>query len=231
MVAPLVLAAMWLGGATLTGIAGYLAYENWETIKKKASGKSIVILGQRATGKTTLLNYLLKGEITLKHEATIGVKKVKISKKKLADLGWDVRLNSIQNDYSGVTSNYEQWLKALKNADIFIYLFKTDEWILDEGAVETQIEKDIKNIQKDLSGNNIAMFIIGTHLDLLEGIEFDTKDEKIKLIDDLQNEAFFKNIKSRLNTISSKAYLHFGSLKDEEGLNEIIHFIIGHMGE
>lgn len=231
MVAPLVLAAIWLGGATLTGIAGYLAYENWETIKKKVFGKSIVILGQRATGKTTLLNYLLKGEITLKHEATIGVKKVKISKKKLADLGWDVRLNSIQNDYSGVTSNYEQWLKALKNADIFIYLFKTDEWILDEGAVETQIEKDIKNIQKDLNGKNIPMFIIGTHLDLLEGIEFDTKDEKIKLIDELQNEAFFKNIKSRLNTGSSKAYLHFGSLKNEEGLNEIIHFIIGHMGD
>lgn len=230
MVAPVILAA-WLGGAALTGIVGYLAYENWETIKKKVSGKSIVILGQRATGKTTLLNYLLKGEITFKHEATIGVKKVKISKKQLADLGWNVRLNSTQNDYSGVTSNYEQWLKALKNADIFIYLFKTDEWILDEGSVETQIEKDIKNIQKDLNGKNIPMFIIGTHLDLLEGIEFDTQEEKIKLIDELQNEAFFKNIKSRLNVGNSKAYLHFGSLKDEVGLNEIIHFIIGHMGE
>ncbi|MBE9402049.1 50S ribosome-binding GTPase [Acinetobacter albensis] len=230
MVAPVILAA-WLGGAALTGIVGYLAYENWETIKKKVSGKSIVILGQRATGKTTLLNYLLKGEITFKHEATIGVKKVKISKKQLADLGWNVRLNSTQNDYSGVTSNYEQWLKALKNADIFIYLFKTDEWILDEGSVETQIEKDIKNIQKDLNGKNIPMFIIGTHLDLLEGIEFDTQEEKIKLIDELQNEAFFKNIKSRLNAGNSKAYLHFGSLKDEVGLNEIIHFIIGHMGE
>lgn len=231
MVAPLVLAAVWLGSATLTGIAGYLAYENWETIKKKVSGKSIVILGQRATGKTTLLNYLLKGEITLKHEATIGVKKVKISKKKLAELGWNVRLNSIQNDYSGVTSNYEQWLKALKNADIFIYLFKIDEWILDEGSVENQIEKDIKNIQKELNGKNIPMFIIGTHLDLLEGIEFNNQQEKIKLIDDLQDEAFFKNIKSRLNLDNSKAYLHFGSMKDEIGLNEIIHFIISNMGE
>lgn len=231
MVAPLVLAAVWLGGAALTGIASYLAYENWETIKKKFSGKSIVILGQRATGKTTLLNYLLKGEITLKHEATIGVKKVKISKKKLADLGWNVRLKSIQNDYSGVTSNYEQWLKALQNADIFIYLFKIDEWILDEGTVEAQIEKDIKNIQKVLNGKNIPMFIIGTHLDLLEGIEYNNGKEKIKLIDDLQDEVFFKNIKSRLNVDNSKAYLHLGSMKDEMGLNEIIHFIIGHMGE
>ena len=230
MVAPLVLAA-WLGGAALTGLATYLAYENWETIKKKVSGKSIVILGQRATGKTTLLNYLLNGEITLKHEATIGVKKVKISKKKLADLGWDVRLNSIQNDYSGVTSNYEQWLKALKNADIFIYLFKIDEWILDDGVVENQIEKDIKNIQKELNGKNIPMFIIGTHLDLLEGIEFNNQQQKLQLIDELQDEAFFKNIKSRLNVDNSKAYLHFGSMKDETGLNEIIHFIIGHMGE
>jgi len=231
MVAPLVLAAVWLGGAALTGIAGYLAYENWETIKKKVSGKSIVILGQRATGKTTLLNYLLKGEITLKHEATIGVKKVKISKKKLADLGWDVRLNSIQKDYSGVTSNYEQWLKAIKNADIFIYLFKIDEWIIDEGSVENQIEKDIKNIQKELNGKNIPMFIVGTHLDLLEGIEFNNQEEKLDLISDLQNEGFFKGIKSRLNEENSKVYLHFGSMKDEIGLNEIIHFIIGHMGE
>lgn len=229
MVAPIVLA--WLGGAALTSIVSYLLYENWETIKKKVAGKSIVILGQRATGKTTLLNYLLKGEITLKHEATIGVKKVKISKKKLADLGWDVRLNSIQNDYSGVTSNYEQWLKALKNADIFIYLFKIDEWILDEGFVENQIEKDIKNIQKELNCKNIPMFIIGTHLDLLEGIEFNNQQQKLQLIGELQDEAFFKNIKSRLNVDNSKAYLHFGSMKDETGLNEIIHFIIGHMGE
>lgn len=230
MVAPLFLAA-WLGGAALTGIVSYLAYENWDAIKKKVSGKSIIILGQRATGKTTLLNYLLKGEIIFKHEATIGVKKVKISKKQLSDLGWDVHLNSTQNDYSGVTSNYEQWLKALKNADIFIYLFKADEWILDEGAVETQLEKDIRNIQKELNGKNIPMFIIGTHLDLLEGIEFNNQQEKIKLTDELQNEVFFKNIKSRLNASNSKAYLYFGSLKDEEGLNDIIHFIISNMGE
>ena len=39
------------------------------------------------------------------------------------------------------------------------------------------------------------------------------------------------NIKSRLNVDNSKAYLHFGSMKNEMGLNEIIHFIIGHMGE
>lgn len=228
MVAPFVVAA-WLGGAAaLTGIVTYL---NWEMIKKKVLGKSIVILGQRATGKTTLLNYLLKGEITLKHEATLGVRKVRTSKKKLAELGWDVRLNSIQKDYSGVTANYEQWLKALKNADIFIYLFKIDEWILDEGYVENQIEKDIKNIQKELNGKNIPMFIIGTHLDLLEGIDYNSQQEKLDLIGELQNEGFFKGIKSRLNEDNSKAYLYFGSMEDEMGLNEIIHFIIGHMGE
>ena len=224
-------AAYAVAGLAISGVSSYFIYNNWEKLKKLFNGKSIVILGQRATGKTTLLNYLLKGEITLKHEATIGVEKVKISKKKLADLGWDVRLNTIQKDYSGVTSNYEQWLKALKNADIFIYLFKIDEWILDEGSVENQIEKDMKNIQKELNGRNIPMFIIGTHLDLLEGIDFNNQKEKIKLIDDLQDEVFFKNIKSRLNMDNSKAFLHFGSLKDEMGLNEIIHFIIGHMGE
>lgn len=106
-----------------------------------------------------------------------------------------------------------------------------DEWILDEGSVENQIEKDMKNIQKELNGRNIPMFIIGTHLDLLESIEFNNKKEKIKLIDDLQDEVFFKNIKSRLNMDNSKAYLHFGSMKDEIGLNEITHFKIGHMGE
>ncbi|MEG2505698.1 MAG: hypothetical protein RSB44_13580 [Carnobacterium sp.] len=230
MVAPVVIAA-WLGGAALAGYVTYLAYENWETIKKKVSGKSLVILGQRATGKTTLLKYLLQGEITFKHEATVGVRKIKTSKKQLADLDWDVRLSSIQRDYSGVTANYEQWLKALKNADIFIYLFKIDEWILDEGSVENQIEKDIKNIKKELNGKNIPMFIIGTHLDLLEGVEFNTQQEKLQLIDELQNEGFFKSIKARLNEGNSKAYLHFGSMKDEIGLNEIIHFIVGHMGE
>lgn len=222
-------AAYAVAGLAISGVSSYFIYNNWEKLKKLFNGKSIVILGQRATGKTTLLNYLLKGEITLEHEATIGVKKVKVTKKKLADLGWDVRLNSTQNDYSGVTSNYEQWLKALKNADIFIYLFKIDEWILNEDSVETQIEKDITSIQKELNDKDIPMFIIGTHLDLLKGIEFNSQQEKIKLIDEIQNEPFFKNIKSRLNTENSKTYLHFGNMIDETGLNEIVHFIISHM--
>ena len=87
-------AAYAVAGLAISGVSSYFIYNNWEKLKKLFNGKSIVILGQRATGKTTLLNYLLKGEITLKHEATIGVEKVKISKKKLADLGWDVRLNA-----------------------------------------------------------------------------------------------------------------------------------------
>ena len=222
-------AAYVAGGLAVSGISSYFIYNNWGKLKKLFKGKSIVILGQRATGKTTLLNYLLKGEITLEHEATIGIKKVKVSKKKLAELGWNVRLNSTQNDYSGVTASYEQWQKALLNADIFIYLFKIDEWILDEGSVEVQIETDIKNIQKELNGKHIPMFIFGTHLDLLKDIEFNSEQEKIELIDELQKEGFFKNIKSRLNDGDSKVYLHFGSMKDEKGLNEIIHFIIGHM--
>ncbi|OTG69279.1 hypothetical protein B9T25_01405 [Acinetobacter sp. ANC 4470] len=230
MVLPL-WAAYVAGGLAISGVSSYLIYNNWEKLKKLFKGKSIVILGQRATGKTTLLNYLLKGEITLEHEATIGIKKVKVSKKKLAELGWNVHINSTQNDYSGVTSNYEQWRNALLNVDIFIYLFKIDEWILDEGSVEAQIERDIKNIQKELNGKHIPMFIVGTHLDLLKGIEFNSEQEKIKLIDELQKEGFFKNIKSRLNVGDSKVYLHFGSMKDHDGLNEIIRFIIGHMEE
>lgn len=34
------------------------------------------------------------------------------------------------------------------------------------------------------------MFIIGTHLDLLEGIEFNNQQQKLQLIDELQDEAF-----------------------------------------
>ena len=51
------LTALEVGGMLLgVGLLGTLIYK-WDQIVKKVKGKKIAILGQRATGKTTLLKF------------------------------------------------------------------------------------------------------------------------------------------------------------------------------
>ncbi|MBF7684022.1 hypothetical protein I2F27_12060 [Acinetobacter sp. B5B] len=204
---------------------------SYQVLKKKIQGKKIVILGQRASGKTTLLNFLLKGEITVSYEQTIGVDRVEKTKNgtiKLENLGWDVKISSDQKDYAGTTSGYEQWKNACQEADIFIYLFNIETWIVNPDIIEDQILKDISNIEVILKEKDIPIYIIGTHLDKLLGISYKNESEKNIFIDELGNEPFIYGIKSRLVNDSKEAQVEilFGNLATDKDMEKLIKLMI-----
>lgn len=221
----MVLPLIWLGGLAISAIVGVTIYNKWDDIKKSLRGKNFIILGQRSTGKTTLMKFMLQGEIVLDSEATVGVSDIKSNKKNLSELGLNIKLCENQKDYSGVTSNYELWNKAIAEADIFVYLLNVAKWLDKPDIIEYQLERDINNIQDKIK-ENIPIFIIGSHLDLLQNQEFHSKVEKTAFTDDLQKETFFKKIKSQLGSKSEKVYIGFGNLNTRDGLEDISKFII-----
>lgn len=206
-------------------------------------GKKVVILGQRATGKTTLLKFLQTGEMTLSHQATIGVSKIKQTKEgkqKLKDLNWTVKLAKIQKDYAGTTGDYSAWKEGLKEADVFIYLFNIKDWLNENSKeqVEQQLLKDAEELSKVIDyKKNIPIFIIGTHLDQLDQRNlYKTYEERAKFIDKVQNMPFFKGFRQQMisggtNIYGGKTivYCYMGTLNTSQGMKEVIEYMIGRM--
>lgn len=195
----------------------------WIKLKKKVVGKEVIILGQRSTGKTTLLNYLARAELPLDAKQTSTVERIQKKKnKKLKELGWKVRLAKTQKDYGGVTGDYTAWLSGIETADIMIYLFKIDEWILTPEIVEAQLDKDLVNIKKGLANKAIPVFIIGTHFDLYESVFGNSDSERRKLIDEIKGEGFIKSMKAVLDNEVRTTHILIGSMKTEMHMEEIV---------
>lgn len=195
----------------------------WIKLKKKVVGKEVIILGQRSTGKTTLLNYLARAELPLDAKQTATVERIQKKKnKKLKELGWKVKLANTQKDYGGVTGDYTAWLSGIETADIMIYLFKIDEWLLAPETVEAQLGKDLVNIKKGLANKAIPVFIIGTHFDLYESVFGNSDLERTKLIDEIKGESFIKSMKAVLDNEVRTTHILIGSMKTEAHMEEIV---------
>ncbi|RZG72651.1 hypothetical protein EXU29_09085 [Acinetobacter wuhouensis] len=195
----------------------------WIKLKKKVVGKEVIILGQRSTGKTTLLNYLARAELPLDAKQTSTVERIQKKKnKKLKELGWKVRLANTQKDYGGVTGDYTAWLSGIETADIMIYLFKIDEWLSTPETVEAQLDKDLVNIKKGLANKAIPIFIIGTHFDLYESVFGNSDSERTKLIDEIKGEGFIKSMKAVLDNEVRTTHILIGSMKTETHMEKIV---------
>ena len=145
MVFPLL---VWGAAVGVAAVISYFTYDNWDEIVKYFDGKKIVILGQRASGKTTLLHFLLKGKIPETPGATIGVDNVSVDGKSLKELNLEVKLSNTQKDFSGCNGSYESWITGAAKAHLLVYLFRIDEWILNTDQVEANIQRDINNIMQ-----------------------------------------------------------------------------------
>ncbi len=216
----------WGAVAVSSLLISYFFYEKWDDIVKYFDGKKIVILGQRASGKTTLLHFLLNGTIPEKPGATIGVENVSVDSKSLKELNLEVTLSNTQKDFSGCNGSYESWKTGAANADLLVYLFRIDEWILNTDQVEAYIRRDINNIMQSDIKKDVAFFLIGTHLDLLNEIEFNDSQEEEQFKQEIINEPFFKGIQNQFSNNECRTFVHMGSLKDQESLSKVVHFIM-----
>lgn len=197
----------------------------WDAVASFFNGKIVVVLGQRATGKTSLLTYLLTGQVVTKHEATVGVEKItkdSESFRRMKEIGWDVRLCNSLKDYSGSSDNHKNhWIQAAKDSHIFIYLFKVNEWLEYPERVESQIETDIEFLGPNMSGKKMGIFLIGTHTDLVDYKVFPQYRDKSKLADAISGDKFFKLLKSKFPK-DQVPVIYCSNLNTEKGLERLI---------
>lgn len=146
------------------GVAGGAVVSNWENITYALKGKKIAVLGARAVGKTTLLKYLEKGILIERYKQTLDKQEIDRTRIKLGDL--DIRLKKT-DDVSGDKAAYGVWKNLFEEADLILYVVRTDMLLKHDSSTEKRAEDDLKQIQGWVKECNSKkqFFIVGNHWD------------------------------------------------------------------
>lgn len=218
-------AATWLiGGAVVVGGVAVAVAVDW--LIDGVKGKKIVVLGGRGVGKTTLLNYLINGEITGNYEQTIG--KNKIDKPfSLEKLDWIIQNKNIKgNDVGGSEDHYAEWKALAKDTDFIVYLFNAKDWLNSPEKFESKFYSEI-NVIKDIiaENKNIKVMVVGTHIDLDENY---SANHFSQYRDEILGEPIMLGMRGLLGG-EERCKLELATLKDEAGLEKITVKILDYM--
>jgi GTPase SAR1 family protein len=154
-----------LGGG-LVFVAGKLIVDHWKKVQKELKGKKIAVLGARASGKTTLIKFLLKDELSEEYVATAKPEKFSGKKVKLQDLELQIEDTT---DVPGDIQSHADWERLYKEADFVFYL--TDVKRLHDGdqRYERNVLGEMRHIGEwfDDRKNPPRFLLVATHCDLI----------------------------------------------------------------
>lgn len=203
----------------------------WDRFVSFFIGENIAILGQRATGKTSLLTFILTGKVVTEHHATVSTRKLikkSDSYQRMQNIGCSLRICDSLKDYSGSSDNFKNdWIEAAKESSVFIYLFNVAHWIEDPHSVESQILIDINFLAPYLDGKKTGVFFIGTHADQINFDMYPKYRNYSNISDDLSNELFFNTVIANVQQyqIKTPVVLHCADLHTKHGLESLINIL------
>ena len=192
-------------------------------IKKTLQEKCVVVLGLRATGKTTLLEFLEKGELPARgYKQTESGKAIEIKKPlKLKNLKLVLK-NTY--DTGGEQRYHSTWEKLILDADIIIYLFRIDKWKENPFITENEILGDLGAIDESVN-NRLAskkkskVFIIGTHVDKDPEWKADAENHEYEKA--IVEDPFIRGMQSKLGG-TARCKVLLGSMQDKSSIGNLL---------
>lgn len=177
-------------------------------------GKNIVILGSKATGKTTLQTFLRKGELVTEYEET-QKEKLPGGTFQFKDYKFHV---SKGHDIGGDESFYEQWEQLILKCDYCFYLFDSSEIYNGNQYAIDYINEYLPYVENLVNKNKKKFLVIGNFTDKIKN--FSKTDKKIMNLLKLNLEVALDNSNLSINKIL------FGNMSNEENIIKLIKKII-----
>jgi GTPase SAR1 family protein len=218
---PLPLIPIFIAFAVGAVVSGSVV-SNWETIVYSLKGKKIAVLGARRVGKTTLLKYMEKGILIERYKQTRNKDEIERTRIKLGDL--DILIKKT-DDVSGDEGTYGVWGKLFKEADLVLYIVRTDRLLAQDSATEKRSQNDLEQIKiwiKELGATERKQFfIVGNHWDSDARFKNLTPDT----IGDYQHEFTSLPIVKKITQLAggaAKVKVALGSLANEQDADNLI---------
>ncbi|HEY9865063.1 MAG TPA: GTPase domain-containing protein [Candidatus Obscuribacterales bacterium] len=220
---PLPFVPIFIVAIVFGGVLGGSVVSNWENIVYSLQGKKIVVLGAREVGKTTLLKYMERGILIERYNQTL--KKEQIERITLDDL--KVRLKKT-HDVSGDTAAYTEWKELFEEADLVLYIVRTDMLLRRDTKTEERIQADLQQIKrwsKKLgSKKQKQFFIVGNHWDSDPRFKNLTPDKIGNYLDEFRSLPVVENM-TLLVGGESQVKVALGSLATEKDAHTLIQTI------
>lgn len=201
----------------------------WERILGLLTGKKIAVLGPRASGKTTLITFLLSGDLPEEYFATPKPEKIAGKKIRLGNLA--LRVQAV-TDVPGDTQSHSEWERQYDVADIAFYMVDASKIHAGDDAYIKLITGEMRHIGEWLESRKQKppkFFFVATHCDLIPDYASLASSQVTVFTD-----AFWKTplLQKLINLAGGSKHVRCaaGSLRDVNGsqelAGEILHQVI-----
>lgn len=200
---------------------------NWEKLLIRVSGKKLLFLGDKATGKTTSIAFLTKNILATEYQATRYKQKTDERRFEIGDNDEKKWISLKHNfDIGGDTSFYAEWEKLFKESDWIFYMVQSKLLIDNDLDTKRRVEEDLDLIQDwrklyDLKGEKKKLVIICTFCDQINEL----KKNIPRRIGGKELIKFFPVI----SKYGSGITVFLGSLCDEDNAKKLFDLVLRHM--
>jgi hypothetical protein len=148
-------------------IVGLVSFGGLYFLIDALKGRRFAVLGPAFAGKTTMINFLRTGEVTLVYEETEAPTKLKGRKIKLKE--YALKVDDIL-DVPGSKDFHSVWKKQVSKADVICYIFDASRFVKGDTNYIDLVMSEMRHVsewRKDRARENsiLRFFLIGTHLD------------------------------------------------------------------
>ncbi|WP_156784212.1 GTPase domain-containing protein [Sphingomonas sp. SKA58] len=192
-------------------------------------GKKLAVLGPRASGKTTLISFLLNGELPQEYFAT--AKPEKFEGKKISLGSLELRVHAV-TDLPGDVQSHSDWERQYKDSNIACYMIDASKVYARDETYIRMIRSEARHIGEWLDSRKRrppAFFLVATHCDLIPDYASLPEGQVTVFTDSFWKDADVQKI---INLAGGSKYVKCvaGSLKDisrsERLIGEILYQVI-----
>ena len=195
-------------GGLAGGLAGFVSVAIIDTFKVN---KRFTILGERASGKTTLHRFLTTREVYMGEYIQTTREKTAKNTLKLKDLELIVN-ESV--DIGGAEVMRDQWEKLINESNVICYLIRGDKVFEGDRKYIDLIKKHISQILNTEKAEQ-KLYLLITFLDMIPQYSEDADMVKKQIDETLKTSAFKKGTKAI-----------YGSLKTQEETERLVYELI-----
>lgn len=209
----------WIASALVASLGvGYL-------VVRSLKGKRFAILGPAGAGKSTFINFLRTGEVTLAYEQT--AEPIRLNGKKIKLQEHELKIEEFV-DVPGTKDFHATWKAQALSSDVICYLFDAHQFSRDVDYVHA-VFAEIRHVtewrrDRKKSSTVVPLFVIGTHLDQMSDYRAAGLDEQARLASTLWTTGSFPELSRRAGGGTTKCLA--GSLTTQKASEQLIGRVI-----